>query len=113
VATNVAGLPDCMHLQSLGTKTKGDNDDHDLRELLEKAATGNGSQKHKVTREVADRVAGIGEKVKADQQFAGQIIDAPAGAKRGLGCASIREVPSMVREISAPLAGLVSAGLHK
>jgi hypothetical protein len=32
---------------------------------------GNGSQKHKVTREVADRVAGIGEKVKADQQFAG------------------------------------------
>jgi hypothetical protein len=52
-------------------KIKSDNDDRDFCELFEKGTTWNGSQGHEVTHEVADRVAGMGKKVKADKQFAG------------------------------------------
>jgi hypothetical protein len=51
-------------------KTKSDDGDRDSCELLQKAATGNGSQRNEVTHEVADRVAGMDEMVKADKQFA-------------------------------------------
>jgi len=52
-------------------KIKSDNDDRDLGELVQRATTWNGFQGHEVTHEVADRVAGMGKKVKADKQFTG------------------------------------------
>jgi hypothetical protein len=85
VATNVAGLPGCAYLQSLGPETKSDNDDGDVCELLQWEATGMDSQGHEVAHEVAERVAGMAEKVKSDHRFVGLMIDVTAGDKTRLG----------------------------